>query len=205
MAAVQAVTGQGGTGHQRQAEHHEDIDVEGHGIEERAVVIADRRAGRAIHRQGAGAVEQLVPGVAQGQAGRHQRAYAQQQEATQAEGFADAVDVLPEEHGPQGRHADDSRPGHAGPEHLALRRLGCQLQARGRQPPDDAQVQDDKALTPGEMPLTADPARHEHHAHGHQQGQQHRAVQAPAAGQASVQRRTPERAAGRGEGFGEDC
>ncbi|MNP54913.1 hypothetical protein D3C76_1495120 [compost metagenome] len=70
MAAVQASAGEGRTGHHRQAEHHEDIDVGRHNIEQRAVVIADRRAGRAVHRQGAGAVEQLVPGIAQSHGGR---------------------------------------------------------------------------------------------------------------------------------------
>ncbi|MCY1422340.1 hypothetical protein D9M71_380170 [compost metagenome] len=100
MAAMQTLAGQGGAGHHRQAEDHEDIDVDGHGIEQRAVVIADRRARTIVHRQGAGAVEQLVPGIAQGHGRGDQRAQAQQQEATQPQGFTDAVDELPEEYRP---------------------------------------------------------------------------------------------------------
>ena len=180
MAAIQALADKGRTQHDKQAEGHKQVNVACRGKEQRAMLVTNRRAHVGRNWPAAGAIKQSVPGVAQGQQPDQRRHQGQPQHAAQRNRPPLAVDVLPEEHGPEGRHGENPRPGHGRPQHLALRPLRRHLQGRRKHPPERPEVEHKEAALPGKMPLTTDPGRQKGDPQTHRQGQQHRGRQGPA-------------------------
>ena len=188
MTAMHAITDDGRTQHHAHAEGHKQVDVGGGSVEQRSVLIANRRAWLIAQWRRTRAVEQAVPGVAQGHQPDQHRHHGQPQGATQRQWLTHAVDVLPEENGPEGGHHQNARPGHGGPEHFALWALRSHFQAGGNHPPEARQVQHDKALAPWEIALPRDPAGQQEHPDAHQTGENDRGAERPARITAGIHR-----------------
>ena len=186
MAAVQPLAERRRARHHAHAEGHEQVDVHRGGVEQRAVLVTHGGTQAVVDRRTARAIEQAMPGVAQRQPPDQQWHHAETENALARQRCTHAVDVLPEEHRPEGRRGNDARPGHAGPEHLAVGTEKAHLQCCGPHPPEARQVQQDEAVASGKVALTRDPVRQHHDPEAHQQGQQHRRRQAPAGSHARL-------------------